>query len=197
MADQAEPIKSKDSWYRRRWVIGAAAVVVGIGIGGVSAAADPKDSSEYKNVSKMLSTTREDLAESKAELEVAAPKAEQVDAVDDREKALDARESDLNSQEKDIDAEKKELTKREKAVGIKQQEIEDNTISGDGMYEVGVDIKSGTYKTKGQPGCYYSVLNSPDNFDIANNGNIDGPGVASVSKGQYFSVQGCADWVRQ
>ena len=51
------------------------------------------------------------------------------------------------------------LTKREKKVGILEQTIKNNTVPGDGTFEVGKDMKAGTYKSPGPDGdqCYSRV----------------------------------------
>lgn len=185
-------------FYTRKWFVGVAAAVVGLGIGAASAGTtDPKSSDEYKALSSRFEETKSDLSGTKSDLAESQKVAAQINEVADREAALTTREEDAAAAEKQVKVDAAAVLKREKAVGIAEDDIESNTISGDGMYEVGEDIKAGTYKTKGSSGCYYAVLNSTDNFDIATNGNIDGTGAATVRDGQYFSVSRCADWVRQ
>lgn len=183
---------SKDPWWKRKWVIGVAAGIVGIGIGGASSSADPKTSSEYKALSTKLADTKVDLSQAQTQ-------AAKVDEVDARQKTLDDREKELNTQADGIASQKKDLKKRETAVGIRTEEISSNTIDGDGMYEVGKDIKTGTYKTKGGSDCYYAVLkNAKGGLDaIIQNNNISGSGVVSVSNGQFLQLAGCSEWVKQ
>lgn len=188
----ASTSSSKEPWWKRKWVIGVAAGIVGVGIGGASSSADPKTSPEYKTLSTKLADTKVDLSQAQTQ-------AAKVDEVDARQKKLDDREKELNTQAEGFASQKKDLAKREKAVGIRAKEISDNTIDGDGMYEVGKDIKAGTYKTKGGADCYYAVLkDAKGGLDaIIQNNNISGSGVVSVSKGQYLQLSRCSEWVKQ
>lgn len=72
----------------------------------------------------------------------------------------------------------------------------------DGMYEVGVDIKPGRYKTTGAskdaffPNCYWERLKNPSGeFDaIISNGNTTGPAYVTLKKGEFVSSEGCNNW---
>ena len=186
-----------EPFYKKKWFVGVVAGFIGIGIGigavGASSAA-VEDTPEYKAIASDL---KDATSENESLTDELAPMQDAVDEIDARAAALDDTEADLVDREKSVKTDAKAVAKREKKVGIVEKDNEAKTISGEGMYEVGEDIKAGTYKTKGSSGCYYAVLNSTDNFDIATNGNIDGPGAATVSNGQYFSLSGCGDWVRQ
>jgi hypothetical protein len=69
------------------------------------------------------------------------------------------------------------------------------TIS-DGVYEVGVDIKSGKYKTSGSPdGCYWARLRTPG--DILDNNSSNGPQVVIIrSSDGYVEFSGGCEWRR-
>lgn len=108
---------------------------------------------------------------------------EQAEALDQREKELDKREKQLNKKEE-------EHEKIEKAEAS-------NTVSGDGMYQVGKDMKAGTWKTSGGGSCYYAILRSDDLTDIIHNHFGAGPAIAKVSDGQVFETSGCDDWKKQ
>lgn len=76
------------------------------------------------------------------------------------------------------------------------------TTFGDGVWEVGVDIAPGKYKTSGPDGsnCYYSRLqeNNGTLRDILDNGNSDGPVTITIKDSDgYFESRGCNDWVLQ
>lgn len=94
---------------------------------------------------------------------------------------------------------KASLTKREKAVGIVETEVKNNTIPGDGTYEVGKDMKAGTYKTAGPDGsqCYSSVNGDANGTDIKSNNLSAGPSTVQVSNGEFFETSGCKDWILQ
>ncbi len=148
-------------------------------------------STELEQVRARLDTVAGDLPERENQLKAALQKLDRdAAALDERAAALDARAADLSVKEKAVAA-------REKAVKVVETAVKDNTVAGEGVYEVGADIKAGTYKTAGKRGCYYAVLNSTDTSDIADNNNLDGPGVLTVATGQYLQVSGCADWVWQ
>lgn len=75
------------------------------------------------------------------------------------------------------------------------------TISGDGTYEVGTDIKPGTYKspTPDSGNCYWARLRDDKNSinSIIDNNNSAGPSVVTIHSGdRIFETSGCNDWVR-
>lgn len=214
---------TKPAWYRRTWVLVTAAVLVGLTLGASAGATDPTTTEAYKAVvaerdgARAELTTAEDaLAKTEDDLEAAQTEVQSVlgdlpareDALDEDKADLKAAQAEgkadlkaaqtrLNKRAQDLAAAEKDVAARERKVGIVETTIAKNTIAGEGMYEVGNDIKPGTYKTTGSTGCYYAVLSSPDTFDIVNNNNVDGPAILSVSNGQYLELSGCADWIWQ
>lgn len=202
-APPGAPGSAKRPWYKRTWVVAVAALLVGLGVG--ASGSDVTTSTEYQQVSAELDQAREDLAAAEEDLEAAQREIESVAGdLPQREADLEAAQADLEAaqaaladREAAVKSAEKDVAARERKVGIAEATAAKNTISGEGMYEAGADIKPGTYKTSGRKGCYYAVLNSPDTFDIAVNNNIDGPGILTVNAGQYLMLSGCADWVRQ
>ena len=80
----------------------------------------------------------------------------------------------------------KSLDARARAIAATEGELQANSISADGVYVVGKDIKSGTWHTNGDGGqtdseCYYASLNSTNTENIADNNNFDGPETVDVS----------------
>jgi hypothetical protein len=81
-------------------------------------------------------------------------------------------------------------------------EQEKNSIETGGIYEVGVDINPGRWRTDGPalPGdfCYYAILNSLDgSIDaIDDNNNIEGPGIFEIGPGKFLEVSGSCVWRR-
>ena len=69
-------------------------------------------------------------------------------------------------------------------------------MPGDGTYEVGVDIKPGTY-VSGVPdsgNCYWARMGAGTDNIIANN-NSSGRSVVTIAPGdKTFESTGCADW---
>lgn len=70
-----------------------------------------------------------------------------------------------------------------------------NEIS-DGIYKIGTDVPSGTYRTKGGSDCYFAILNSTDSSDIDDNNNSSGPQIVTLHEGKYFEVDGGCTWSR-
>lgn len=195
----ASPAKAKKAWYKRTWVIAVITGVVCLGIGAASAGStDPKTTPAFKALVAKQSQTQDDLKARTTERDVANSKLTTMQGtLPGREAAVTDKEAKLATREAAVAAKEKSVSKREKAVGIVEKDIAANTVSGDGVYKVGSDIKAGTYKTSGSTGCYYAVLNSTDTTDIATNNNVDGPAFVTVRPGQYFQTQTCADWVIQ
>ena len=81
-------------------------------------------------------------------------------------------------------------------------QVQANTMSSDGTFVVGQDIKAGTYHTNGSGNagandCYYATLNSTDGSltSIIANGNFDGPETMDLSGVYAFQVNGPCTWV--
>jgi hypothetical protein len=103
-----------------------------------------------------------------------------------KEAALSAQQNTVNSQEKTL---KQELG-----------QVQASSISGDGVYVVGQDIKSGTWHTNGSGDagandCYFATLNSTDTSNIADNNNFDGPETVDLSGAYAFQISGPCTWV--
>lgn len=75
-----------------------------------------------------------------------------------------------------------------------------NTIPGDGLFEVGKDIKPGTYHTAGPSStgsgdCYWARLASNDTTNIIDNGNEAGPATVVIQNNDaFFETSGCQSW---
>ncbi|HVB25786.1 MAG TPA: hypothetical protein VNG51_27865 [Ktedonobacteraceae bacterium] len=69
---------------------------------------------------------------------------------------------------------------------------------GDGTFQVGKDIKPGTYRTRvGSPGCYYEKLSGFGGTvgDIIANNNTDYPAIVTIAPtDKGFDSQGCGTW---
>jgi multidrug efflux pump subunit AcrA (membrane-fusion protein) len=198
--------RAKPAWFQRTWVMATAAGTLGLVLGiASSGSADVTSTPEYEAVAAERDAATEEaekardlLADAEEELhEVEGDLPAREAALEKAQQELTKREAAIKKAERAVAKAEKAVAKREKAVGIIEKEIARNTISGDGMYKVGAEIKPGTYRTSGAVGCYYAVLNSTDTSDIAENNNIDGPAFVTVSEGQYLEVVRCADWVLQ
>lgn len=202
-----QPVPSgKESWFKKRWLqISATAVVallVGVAIG---MSGGVEDSPEYKNLADDLEAAESSIAARDSDLERARAEVDSIagdlpqreKAVEEREESAKKLEAELTRRELVVKGAETAMVKREKAVGIAEKEAAANTISSDGVYKVGSEVKAGTYRTSGQGGCYYAILRSTSTSDIVGNDNLDGQGFATVKDGQYFQTSRCADWVRQ
>lgn len=71
-----------------------------------------------------------------------------------------------------------------------------STLSGEGIYKVGLDIQPGEYNITAQSGSgYYAVLSAVDaneSFNIINNDNFEGNSFVTVADGQYLEISGAA-----
>lgn len=127
-----------------------------------------------------LSTAKSDLAEARS----AAAHAAQIAA---RKYAAD---------EAKLVAKEKRLAADEHAVKVFEGQVQASTISDDGVYVVGKDIKAGTWHTGGGGQCYYATLNSTDTSDISDNNNFDGPDTVNVGGAFAFEISGGCSWIR-
>lgn len=77
------------------------------------------------------------------------------------------------------------------------------TMDG-GVYQVGVDVRAGRYKTPGPPaddsnGWCYWARHADDSGAIESiiaNGNTEGPGSVTVRRGEFVEVTGGCTWTR-
>ncbi|NGN66247.1 hypothetical protein G5C51_20395 [Streptomyces sp. A7024] len=72
-------------------------------------------------------------------------------------------------------------------------------IEGDGMFEVGADVKPGTYRSTGGSLCYWQRSKSADGgFDsiIANENATGQTYVTILASDKYFESKRCGDWER-
>lgn len=192
-------------WYRRTAVLAAGALALGLGAGlflGVATTPEPTATEEYQALQARLDGTeaelsgaRRALAEAGAELEALAgelPAREQ--AVREAGVALDERERALTQSERRLERADKALRKRERTVGILERRIQRNTVPGNGIFEVGVDITPGTYRTAGAKNCYFAVTADPNGAEITANNITSGPALVALAEGEFFETSGCADW---
>jgi hypothetical protein len=150
-------------------------------------------------------------AQTKATHATAIANANAAAAYKNREAALSAtyqsKEASLAStyQSKEATLAATQHTANSEAAQLKQElgQVQANTISGDGVYVVGKDIKAGTWHTNGsgntgQNDCYLAVLTSSTNTsdvnNIAFNNNFDGSETVDLSSAYAFDVSGPCSW---
>lgn len=158
----------------------------------------PTESDEYKRLEEKLGVTERSLESAKAEaaeIEGDLPAREQKLANDMAEYETAAQ--DLITQAGKLEKLGKELRRREKAVGIAEDEQAARTVPGEGVYRVGPDVEPGTYRSVDNGSCYWSVNADANGEDIITNGIGGGSQLTTLSEGQFFETSGCNDWVRQ
>lgn len=76
------------------------------------------------------------------------------------------------------------------------------TTMTSGVYQVGVDVQPGRYKTPGPPAddpmgmCYWSRLKDDSGAfeSIITNGLVEGPGSVTINKGEFLELTGGCTW---
>lgn len=184
-------------WKRARTVsvFGAlAGLAVGMAIG-LSLGGDPKDSDDYGALQYKYNRVSN----------MAREQDRQLDEYRDNEVAFDAKQEALDKLTADAQAAKRKADQakeeKEQAAARARAEREARTIAGDGAYEVGVDVKAGTYKNAGSTnGAYCVAYTSRKPSDIGSyiaGSTNKGPGIVTIHDGEYFTTQFCKDWTRQ
>lgn len=142
----------------------------------------PPDTSEVEAV-------RDELAGSEASNEaLESRRAEAEQALEETRQRLEAAQDKAREQQRT----RRKAAKKREASSI-----------GSGQFEVGKDVKAGTYKTSGPDGdnlsgCYYEWKNSTEaGADIVDNNIVDGPATVTLRDGQFFSNDGCSPFRRQ
>lgn len=191
-------------WLRRALIaLGLVAVlVIGVIIGaaahttGISQASYKAEQAQVTSLQNQVSSLKTQLAADSDALTVAQTKAASAQAVAtaNAAAAYKTKEAALAAQEQTVTSEQATL---------KQElgEVQANTISSDGTFVVGQDIKSGTWHTNGSGNagandCYYATLNSTDGSltSIITNGNFDGPETLNLSGVYAFQTNGPCTW---
>lgn len=203
----------KPRWYHRTWLITPLTGVIALAIGYAVATTtqDVRSTQEYRAVAadrdaatEALGQAQQSMDETEQSLDQAIVEKAQLQLdkqelegdIPERQAAVNKAEAAVKERERKVAARERAVLKREKAVGIVERQIARNTVS-DGIYEVGVDIKAGTYKTKGGGTCYWETRNTADG-DLTNNSLTAGPSIVTVDNGEFveFSCDG-AEWVLQ
>lgn len=172
-------------WYRRHWVQLAAALVIGLTIGGASGSSS--------------AGTSEVAARAATERAVAAEKAAS-DAQAEAANAKTEAEKSVAAQKARLDATAADLARRSAALGGQEAAAKANEFDGAaGTYLIGSDIKPGTYRATASSGCYWARLSSLDGGvdAIIQNENTDGPFVVRIkATDKALQVQGCGTFTR-
>jgi ABC-type Na+ efflux pump permease subunit len=168
-------------------------VVVAIGYG-IGASTSATAQSKLTKVRHQLTTARDQLGATKAKLSTAennltTARSAAANAAQIAAQKYAADKAKLAGQEKT-------LTKDERAVKVLEGQITSSSISADGVYVVGKDIKTGTWHTIGGNQCYYATLNSTNTDDISDNNNFNGPETVNVDGAYALQISGGCTWLR-
>jgi hypothetical protein len=104
-----------------------------------------------------------------------------------------------SSKEASLKQQQQNFASTEKTVDAEAGHLQASSISADGVYVVGQDIKSGTWHTPGDGGqtgdqCYYATLTDDNTEDISDNNNFDGPETVDVSGAYALQISGGCTW---
>lgn len=196
--------------------IGAAfAVTLGIGIGigaatqntGISQATYNTSQAHVSSLTGQVSTLNGQVSTLQGQLTTAQGQAQHATAIAQAKATSDyaARNAALSQtyQSKEAALAATQQTANREAATLKHDlgQVQANSISADGVYVVGQDIKSGTWHTNGDNGvggsaCYFATLNdnSGNINSIANNNNFDGPETVDVSGFYALQISGPCTW---
>lgn len=169
------------------WAL-ALIVFVSIGIGGAGGSSSAKEDPEAE---RALAA-----AQSDAKLANDRAQAAQTKAANAEAEARTKLEAEFAQQKAAQEAAAAALLDREKAVTAAEVAKKANTIEGDGVYQVGVDIQPGTWKTAGSgQSCYWQT--SSKSGDILANDNVDGPTVVVIPASAFsFTTKRCGTWTK-
>ena len=93
---------------------------------------------------------------------------QKIGSLEDTVAAAVDRESELAATEATLTTRAAELDAREAAIKKTETTIAANTIPGDGVFMVGIDVKPGRYKSAGGSSCYWSRMNAAGDDTIDN-----------------------------
>ena len=182
------PLPPKKSWHDNKLALIGAAALVGLLIGGAVAAGENASADAKAN-------TVMERAEAKRD--------RMLDGVDDLKAGLQVDVDRLEGEIEELGAERARLapqvTALRKELGKLTREKAMNSFEGVGIYLVGSDVRTGTYKAPASPGCYYALLRNLDGGldSIIDNNNVDGPVVVRIAGGaKAIEVNNCGTFTR-
>ena len=192
---------SKRWWERKRVLLPATALLsflLGLGLGGVVAGSETErleaaltDADQRAEATQLeLSEAHDDLASTEDDLDVAIDRADEALEIAQAEagREISAAKRELRDAKRDLQERIADVAARERKVA----QIERSSF-GDGIWQVGEDIRPGTYRAPAGGGCYWAVLGSADTSDITNNGGFTANQTVTLSTG-WFESQDCGEW---
>lgn len=167
------------NWIRRHPVWG---IVIAAAVGLLFGAAGASDTSELDDANEQIASLEQELDHQTMALEAAEDDIDELEANSDQ---VAARSDQLNQKAAKLD-------QREKEVKSAENRKAQNTF-GDGIWQVGVDFESGTYRSEGGSGCYWALLGSANTSDIINNGGFTANQTVLIDSA-WFETSGCGTW---
>jgi hypothetical protein len=199
--------RKRRHWLRGLGMAGAAIVIllIGVGIGSAGHVATAKldaaqsrertESAKATTLAGELATARTQEATAKSQAATASDQASHALAVATSKAAnrYALREIAVGDLQTQLSSEKRQY---QQLIG----NVQASSISADGVYVVGSNIKAGTWYTSGDGGsgdqCYFATLNSDNTNDISDNNNFDGSETVDLDGAYAFQVSGGCSWSR-
>lgn len=107
---------------------------------------------------------------------------------------LDDRAAALKKREKRLEARAADVRQATAELRSEQERIQQTSIR-DGIWQVGVDIEPGLYRSQGGANCYWALLRSADTQAIINNGGF-APNQTLRIDSPWFQTNDCGRWTK-
>jgi hypothetical protein len=166
-------------------------LALGVGYAAGFAASGVGDLREEMSAASLhLEAARAETQSVEEELAVALGRAQEA------EDTLASREAELVDLENDLRAREQELDDREGDIRATEQRVARSTF-GDGIWQVGVDIPPGLYRSAAGGDCYWAKLsNATGNFSsIITNGGFEANQTVQIDSA-WFESSGCGEWTK-
>jgi hypothetical protein len=198
-----QPPKAQRRWPKRVGM--GAALVVALGVGAAIGATGASNTSAVNAANQKLAAAQRQLGTLRSQVSTLQSQATTLHAQYQQAKTSAQNATTIADQKASIAWTTRNAQLDQKAATLKQQQatlnaqtgaVAANTISQDGVYVVGRDIKGGTWHTTGGGQCYYAKLGSTDTSNIIDNNNITGPATVDLGGAYAFDISGGCTWVK-
>jgi hypothetical protein len=168
-------------------------------------AAQADDQDRVDQLSAQVGSLQDDVAGLEQQVENTRAQAEQ-DVADARAEAEQqvaqenaGRQAELDARAAELDAREADVAAREDAVTVLEQQAEDGSLPGSGVFLVGTEVAPGTYRATEPADCYWARLSglSGDFDEIIANGLGAGSATVTIrASDKAFSSERCGTWQR-
>ncbi len=155
---------------------------------------DPTTTPQYHSLQSQLATAQKSIAALQGQVD--QDKAT-IGDLPQMKKSLEAEKTALKSQATKLASQAKSIKSQQAQINKTLDNIQANTVPGDGTWHVGQDMAAGTYHSTGNSDCYWQISSDPNGNNIIANNNVTGPAFVSVAPGQYFESQMCSKWIKE